>query len=190
MVADGSTPQDVIRQPDEVARRALALFSIVGLALGAERQPVLHWLAKNELWNALTPSEIGFIDASPPSRKQIINASWWSERLVVLLWALGQIEEIPEANQQCDTAEFQAVLPPFAELTVPAFIGRSKLRSDAELIGMADNLLDLHWQARDAKLNGRASPTVDIEIVQERHHAINWVVGYDSAPWDEVTTDT
>jgi hypothetical protein len=31
---------------------------------------------------------------------------------------------------------------------------------------------------------------VDLEIVQERHHAINWVIGYDGAPWDEVTTDT
>jgi hypothetical protein len=33
-------------------------------------------------------------------------------------------------------------------------------------------------------------PGIDIEIVQERHHAINWVTGYDGLPWDEVTTDT
>jgi hypothetical protein len=31
---------------------------------------------------------------------------------------------------------------------------------------------------------------VNIEIIQERHRAINWVNGYDSAPWDEVTSDT
>jgi hypothetical protein len=33
-------------------------------------------------------------------------------------------------------------------------------------------------------------PGIDIEIVQERHHAINWITEYDGLPWDEVTTDT
>ena len=56
---------------------------------------------------------------------------------------------------------------------------------------MADELMNLHWEARDAEVHARASPLrVDIEVVQERHHAINWVMGYDSLPWDEVTTDT
>ena len=31
---------------------------------------------------------------------------------------------------------------------------------------------------------------VDVEIIQERHHAINWVIGYEGLPWDLVTTDT
>ena len=56
---------------------------------------------------------------------------------------------------------------------------------------MADDLLEQHWKARDARLFGRPQPTdIDIEIVQERHHAINWIIGYDGLPWDEVTTDT
>jgi hypothetical protein len=33
-------------------------------------------------------------------------------------------------------------------------------------------------------------PGIDIEIVQERHHAINWITECDGLPWDEVTTDT
>jgi hypothetical protein len=56
---------------------------------------------------------------------------------------------------------------------------------------MADELLNLHWRARDAEINGRPMPRdLDIEIIQERHHAINWVIGYEGLPWDEVTTDT
>jgi hypothetical protein len=48
-----------------------------------------------------------------------------------------------------------------------------------------------HWNARDAQLHERSMPPgIDIEIVQERHHAINWITGYDGLPWDEVTTDT
>ena len=184
-------PPDVIRSPDEVARRALALFSVVGLALGAERELVLQWLRENELWDALSPIEAGFIDSSPPSRKQVINATWWSERLVILLWALGEVEQLPAADKQYDTREFQEVLPPFADISVPAFVARAALRPDAELIEMADSMLGLHWAARNAELTDRASRApVDIEIIQERHHAINWVIGYDGAPWDDVTTDT
>ncbi|MGH7024611.1 MAG: DUF4272 domain-containing protein [Caulobacteraceae bacterium] len=184
-------PPDLIRSADEVARRALALFSVVGLALGAERKLVLRWLRENELWSDLSPIELGFIDSSSPSRQQVINAGWWSERLVMLLWALGEVEEIPPSTEQCDTSEFQDVPPPFADVSVPAFIARAMLRPDAELIEMADLVLDLHWAARDAQLNNRAprSP-VDIEVIQERHHAINWVIGYEGQPWDEVTSDT
>ncbi|MEY2943079.1 MAG: hypothetical protein RLY97_1093, partial [Pseudomonadota bacterium] len=31
---------------------------------------------------------------------------------------------------------------------------------------------------------------VSLGIIQERHHAINWIIGYDGLDWDEVTTDT
>lgn len=32
--------------------------------------------------------------------------------------------------------------------------------------------------------------TPDIEVIQERHHAINWLVGYETQSWSEITTDT
>ena len=56
---------------------------------------------------------------------------------------------------------------------------------------MANELMHLHWQARDARIHSKPTPPhVNIEIIQERHHAINWVIGYEGLPWDEVTTDT
>ena len=152
---------------------------------------VLDWLSQNDLWSDLAPSEAGFIDTPRPSRKQVVDASWLSERLIVLLWSLSAIDQLPPANEQCDTAVFGGLLPPFSGMSVAEFITQAQLRSDKELIGMADALLDLHWEARDASLNGHAPrKPVDLEIVQERHHAINWVIGYDGASWDEVTTDT
>lgn len=65
------------------------------------------------------------------------------------------------------------------------------LRPDDELMATANEILDLHWHARDAQIHKHipAKP-VDIEIIQERHHAINWIIGYDGVDWDEVTTDT
>jgi hypothetical protein len=56
---------------------------------------------------------------------------------------------------------------------------------------MCDEMLNLHWEARDAKIDERPPRRpVDMEIIQERHYAINWVTGYRGLSWDEVTTDT
>ena len=80
---------------------------------------------------------------------------------------------------------------PLQRVSVAEFIGAARRRPDAELLKMADALLQLHWEARDAMIHGRpVPPRLDIEIIQERHHAINWIIGYEGLPWDEVTTDT
>ena len=182
---------DEIRSPQAVALRALAVFAVAGLSKGAPRPEVLNWLTDNNLWSALAPSEAGYIDTPEPSHKQKINASWLSERLVVLVWALGLIAKLPRADEQCSMGEFQNRLPPFSSQGVEDFVAKSKLRPEAELLALADEILDLHWHARDAKMNARApQKPVELEIIQERHHAINWVIGYEGADWDDVTTDT
>jgi hypothetical protein len=182
---------DEIRSPLEAARRGLTLFSVVGLALGADRPEIIAWLKEHDLWKDLAPSEVGFIDTPVPSRQQLINASWLSERLVVVLWALGATEELPPPGEQCDTAVFQEILPPFASISVADFIASARLRPPSDLIAMADEVMALHWEARDARIKGRPTkPHVDLEIIQERHHAINWLIGYDGLDWDEITTDT
>jgi hypothetical protein len=131
------------------------------------------------------------MDSPEPSRKQIINMSWQCERLIVLLWSLRQIEHLPVADEQCNPSIFQDFLPPYADISVDEFISRAQTRPDKELWEMCDEMLCLHWEARDAKINNRKPRRpADIEIIQERHHAINWVTGYDGLPWDEVTTDT
>ncbi len=159
--------------------------------MGAARADITEWLTENDLWKQLSPSEAGFIDTPEPSRRQVINAGWLSERLVVLVWALGGLNELPPHNEQCDTAAFDDLLPPFASASVSEFVNVSRLRPPFELLAMADEILAHHWEARDAEINNRpAKLPVDLGIIQERHHAINWIIGYDGVDWDEVTTDT
>jgi len=68
-----------------VARRALTLFGVWSLtAREAPRDEVLKWIELSGLQDALSPAELAFVSASPPSRKQITKYSWHSERLVVL----------------------------------------------------------------------------------------------------------
>lgn len=184
-------PPDEVRDAKDIARRALALFSTVGLALGAPRDDVMPWLRAENIWDELSPRELAFVSAQEAPEKERIDASWKSEALIVLLWALGKIDNLPAPNAQCDTSLFQNLLPPYADVSVAEFISSAARRPDSVLLNMADELMNFHWEARDAKLNARPCPLdLDIEIIQERHHAINWVIGYDGLPWDEITTDT
>jgi hypothetical protein len=184
-------PQDEIRDEKSIARRALALFGTVALSFGAPRNKVISWLKDSNLWEELSPSELAYLSAKKPSKKQNINASWNSESLIVLLWALNKTTALPAPNEQCNTSLFQELLPPYGSVSVADFISSSTRRTDEILLTAADELLEFHWQARDAALNGRPIPPhLDIGIIQERHHAINWTIGYEGLPWDEVTTDT
>jgi hypothetical protein len=183
--------QDEVRSAQEVARRSLALFAVVGMALGASRDDVISWLRTEGLWGALTEREVAYLEQTNPPEKAHINFSWQSERLLVLLWALGKIQELPDSATQCDTSVFQSILPPYTNTSTQAFIAQAVLIDEDELWSRAELYLGDHWKARDARLHERQMPVgVDIEIVQERHHAINWITGYEGLPWDEVTTDT
>jgi hypothetical protein len=188
--ADDSV-EDEIRPSQEIARRCLALFAVVGKALGAPRDETMSWLRTEGLWGDLTAREVAYLEQANPPRRAHVNWGWQSERVIVLLWALGKIQELPDSATQCDTSVFQSILPPFAGISTRAFIAQASLIDENSLWKQADFYLEEHWTARDAQLHeGAMPPGIDIEIVQERHHAINWITGYDGLPWDEVTTDT
>ncbi|MHA6824148.1 DUF4272 domain-containing protein [Ralstonia pseudosolanacearum] len=183
--------QDEIREAPAIAKRALALFAVVGLALGVTKDETVAWLRDESLWEELSPQELMFVSGSAPTERQFINASWRSEALLILLWALGLVEALPGLAEQCDTGNIRQVFPPFADVSVKEFVSKAQRRSDRELLDMADILLNAHWMARDACIHNQPMPSnLDIGIIQQRHHAINWVIGYEGLAWDEVTTDT
>ena len=69
--------------------------------------------------------------------------------------------------------------------------GVSTASSEDEIYDANELIYDAHWKVRDAQINGRPVPEEIIPgLVQERHHAINWLMGYCGQEWDEVTTDT
>jgi hypothetical protein len=92
---DDEESQDVIREASEIATRALALFAVVGTALGAPKAEAVEWLRAESLWDALSPAEVSFFTNEPPSERAWVNASWRSEALLMLLWSLGAIDHPP-----------------------------------------------------------------------------------------------
>jgi hypothetical protein len=180
-----------VRRASEIATRALALFGVVGVGLNAPRDDVAAWLKETGLWCDLSPQELTLFEASSLSRQMIIDSAWRSEALTVLLWSLHKIDKLPEADEQCDTIIFQRILPPYTDDTVEKFVNSATRRSDEDLFHLADIYANLHAEYRFSKQQNRPPrQPVRGEIVQERHHAINWIVGHDCLDWDIVTTDT
>jgi len=93
---DGDCEQpDRIRVAREIAARALALFAVVDIGLRAPREEVVAWLKETGIWRDLSPWELRVVEAPAPAERMMINASWRSEALLMLLWALERIGELP-----------------------------------------------------------------------------------------------
>jgi hypothetical protein len=174
----------------EVAVRAMALFGIWLANTPTPREDVILWLKNNSLWEALSPEELKFIVAEEHTLKQQIDFSWHIERLYVLAWALGVVDQMVAPNQQGTIAEFQQAISPLNADSSKRFLKIAKLRDDIEILEMADEIEKSHWTARNGKIKNLQTDTVNLGIIQERHHAINWILWGREEDWDEVNRDT
>lgn len=181
----GGNVDDVVQTPSVVAQRTLCIFAMTALAFGAEKSDIEQWLDAENLLNSLTPRESQFLlDFPNVSEKTIIEMTWQVEALVVLIWALQLVDSLPPKTQQVDTAILTSLLPPFSDVSVSEFITHARLRNEQELFKMAVYLQDQHGRAR-------TQHSIEIiEVLQERHRAINWIVGYCQQSWEDCNTDT
>jgi hypothetical protein len=189
----GGCANDRVRTTEEIVQRALSLGAAVARSFDAPRKEVIAFVEGAGLLQELTSSEHSYIYSSRRSAQQTVNMSWNSEALTVLLWSIGKLAHLPGPDTQCSTGVLSEVLPPYGSEPLDQFRGSASRRSERVLFEMAKTIQLQHVVARQRKLNPKYRPDlglIKIEIVQERHRAINWVVGYCAQNWDEVTADT
>ena len=197
---------DEIRAAADVARRCIVLYAVLAAGHGEPREELVAWLRREGVWEAVSPEESAFLSADSPTRQQSINATWRSEALFPLVWALGLIAELPAPMQLCDVQGIRSVLPPLLD-SVGEFISSSRLRGDTEIHAANEGIYQIHWRVRDAQFRNEPTapgklprmPVPDCEppvesydagVVRERHYALNWLIGYCGQDWDDITTDT
>jgi hypothetical protein len=131
-----------------------------------------------------------FLESKGPTRQQTTNATWRAEALLPLLWALGRIKSLTPATSICDLQLVQSVLPTLFTST-SEFISRATLRSEDDISEAHEAVYQAHWSVRDAQIKKRPVPNgYHAGVIQERHHALNWLIGYCGQDWDDITTDT
>lgn len=147
---------------DRVAARALVLAAISCRGLiekdseksGAEelRQHVVAWLESVGAATELEPGESALLSVPLGNleRKKTIEASWKSEGMVVLAWAL-HFAELPPFHAQCEPGEVANEMC-FLNERQNAPVHSPRLRAPDEIERWADIYLTLHWRLRQFKL--------------------------------------
>lgn len=181
--------ESTLRSAQEVSGR---LHAILAVAIYAEARRTGQDLSLYDLRqrmplgiDALTLQEKAFLDKAQPEEKEINQFGWRYECAWVLAWALGLTDELAFPVDVCKPDIL-------VKLVLDAAPGQpSHLRSTSEILDALDLHLRLNWALRQARQTQKAMPAkLEPGVVQERHFALNWLVRFEDADWDDVDTPT
>ncbi len=176
------------RNKDEVALRALCVLLAAVKGEGLDQPTVEEIVRAYGLSSSFTPKEQAFIRAKTPTQHDRIQFTWRYEAAWVLLWALGYVEALGKPTGICDVPRAVRFM---RDKTAKVFAAEAKLRPLGQILDEADLIYRYHWAVVDARVNGKQTPAgLEPGVVQERHYALNWLIGYMEQEWDEITTDT
>jgi hypothetical protein len=124
---------------------------------------MLEWIARHPLKGEFEPAEWSLVAApiGKLSRKRVTDATWRSEGLEVLAWALGyaKIPRYDEEGDQQRAAKRLGFMRDAVALTRPSLIALAERRRYAQLARA------IHWRLREVTLRRR---WLDLQAVSRR----------------------
>jgi hypothetical protein len=177
------------RSRQAVIDRAVALMIVALKGEGLDQPKVQQVTDDFGALKFFTPQERIFFLNPAPNKKERAQFTWRYECLYVMQWALGFVPELTRPDHIVDASKVVGLL--LKEKGSKKFREEARLRSVKELLDEADLIYRYDWACVDARVNARPHlHEVDCEVVQERHYALNWLIGYEGQEWDDVSTDT
>jgi len=175
-----------LRPPPAARKRCLALFAVVAVAFGLDRQTARHWLERENLYSNCSTEERRFLKHGSDDERDALRGS--VEALWALAWALELVPSL-SWNELCAN-DFIELFP---DLRVGAssqtFAQPARLRDVNELSVATDAAFLLHHCHVASRLEGRSAPNgVPEYAVWNRRRALEWLTGTEE--WDEVSLDT
>jgi hypothetical protein len=165
----------------------MCLLVVAAGAINRERQGAIKTLRAWELKDELTPEERRFLMGWFNSEESRIQLSWRGEAVLPLLWAVRIVDELPYPDEVLDMDWLASLWRP----TRSGWWEDFQTRPANEILDETDLILRYNWAVRNAMLKQLEPPAgLHPGVVMERHHALNWLVGYGDQAWDDVTTDT
>lgn len=178
----------VLRQILDVAGRAYALEACAVKGESGDHAFAQELVDRYRARPYLSPVERDFLDDSEPGKQELIDHRWGYECVHVMLWALGQVDELRPPNEICDVPGEAKLLKELG--SVMALAEDSTMRPLAEVLDAADLYDHLQWSATEMRIRGTSSEALNGEITMERLRALNWLIRLLDAEWDDVSTDT
>jgi hypothetical protein len=179
-----------VRTSDEVLRRLVALWAVVGSAFLRDSSHFRECITRNGFESWLSQSEAAFLLNEERTERNYVKFTWKLECLYFLAWCAGLIDKIQLPTTESTVETIMHLFP--RKFEHPDVLRKSvALHSKGEILNWADLLYRLHWAVRDAELAGNQMPPVNGGMVQEWHLAVNWITRYgDEDDWDHVGADT
>lgn len=175
------------RTRDEILNRALALFAVASHAAGNDAAQVAAFERNYEVSSHYTPTERAFL-AGPRPEHARLQFTWRFEAARVLFWALGIIEELPSPGAAMRAEELAQLILPH---TLEELRTQATVRPHSEILDWADLIYRYAWASTEQQLGHLQLPdTANPDVIMEWHPALNWLIGYRDAAWDDVPTDT
>ena len=180
------------RTTKEVAYRAicLAVVAIKGDGRIANKKDKIAAIRANyKIDEYLSPEENAFLEDDNPLEEDSALFSWRYEAYYVLLWALQFVPELNFPDRICNV---EAALSFLLDPAKGDFVKKAKLRSMTEIFDETDLIYRYHWAIIQINMNDPSAPLpggLNYDVVYERHYALNWLVRYKNAKWDEITPD-
>ncbi|CAN5378966.1 hypothetical protein BH11PSE11_BH11PSE11_26370 [soil metagenome] len=200
-----SDEEVLLRSPDDVWRRMLALWAVTQSQHPAQRAFVQAYLQQHGMNSWLSTreqqlvkgngGEAAAIDAAgyaaEPATESATESAAAAESLFFIAWCAGVIKRIEMPSQESSLKPLTAMLPQAIEDDC-ALRQAIRLRSKDDIMSWADLLYRLHWAARHARLSHRPTPgNLNHCVLESWHKAVNWMIRYeDEDDWDRVGTDT
>lgn len=176
------------RGPEEIAHRSIAVCITALKGEGLDQAAVNSLVAKFGADKFFSAEEAAFIKDPAPKQADLVKFSWRYECAWVLAWSLGYVDELKGPDKICDVPKLVTV---FRDHDTAQLIRDAKLRPLSEILDQADFIYRCHWAVTEARVKGKEVPaTLEKGVVQERHYALNWLIGYMNQEWDAVSTDT
>jgi len=175
-----------IRSVEEVSYRMIALLVVATKGQGNDLYKEI--VEDYGLLPHFTPKETAFILDPAPSERTCYLSVWRYEAAYVLLWALGYIDELGVPNDLCDV---EMVFSSMLRRSSAGFMADAVLRTPGQILDEADLIYRYHWAVVHARINEEDDPPgLNTDVVEERHYALNWLIGYNGQEWDDISTDT
>jgi hypothetical protein len=186
-----SEAETTIRTAKEIAERVtvLTITNLVAFS-NIEGDKAIEMLQKYNLWDLVTPDEKLFLEDPTDQKKS--QETWKCEGIWTLMWALKIIDDLGFPNEMADLNNIPFENYPIGKDKDPNdFINsHSEVRSKTEILNANDLYYRLDWACVDARINDKQITEVNSGVVYERHYALNWLINYMNADWDDVTCDT
>lgn len=180
-----------LRSADELLRRIVALWAVVGAAQQCGSTYFGEYIVHHKMESWLSHRERNFLFSGARTEEECQQFAARHEALFFLAWSAGLVKKIDIPSGESSLKTLQHLFP--TEMEDASRLQTAMLpRSKGMLMNWADLLYRLHWAVRHASLIGKPTPAnLHAVAVQEWHQAANWMIRYDDEEdWDLVGTDT